>query len=158
MPLGTVDRVDVIGSIQFHLPVARANAGLLPGEVVFQPHHIDAGGLVDRRLVRLAEEGRIILSGPLSSAEAEGAACFHHNIYLDDGRFPSSGTTSSSSSPEELARMIGSSNLGSLPTHFIPHRRFVADGRLRGRYGAVAPTSTESSPGVGQTVVRGVDC
>ena len=158
MPMGTVDRIDLIGSIQFRLPVARANAGLMPGEVVFQPHHVDADGLVNRRLVRLGGEGRIILSGPLSSAEAEGAARYHHNLYLDDGRFPSSGTTSSSSSPDELARMVGSSNLGSLPTHFIPHRRCVADGRLRGRHGAVAPTSTESSPGVGQSAVRVVDC
>ena len=157
MPMGTVDRIELIGSVQFHLPVARANAGLMPGEVVFQPHHIDAGGLVNRRLIRLAEEGRIILSGPISSAEAEGAARYHYNMYPDDGRLPSSGTTSSSSSPDELARMIGASNLGSLPTHFIPHRRFVADGRLHGRLGAVAPTSADSSPGVGQSAVRGVD-
>ena len=158
MPMGTVDRVELIGSVQFHLPVARANAGLVPGEVVFQPHHVNAGGMVNRRLIRLAEEGRIILSGPISSVEAEGAARYHYNMYPDDGRLPSSGTTSSSSSPDELARMIGSSNLGSLPTHFIPHRRFVADGRLRGRIGAVAPTSAESSPGVRQSAVRVVDC
>ena len=47
MPMGTVDRIELIGSVQFHLPVARANAGLMPGEVVFQPHHVDAGGLVN---------------------------------------------------------------------------------------------------------------
>ena len=47
-----VDRIELIGSLQFHLPVARANAGLMPGEIVFQPHHVDAGGLVNRRLIR----------------------------------------------------------------------------------------------------------
>jgi hypothetical protein len=41
-----VDQIELIGSVQFHLPVDRANSGLMPGEVVFQPHHIDAGGLV----------------------------------------------------------------------------------------------------------------
>ena len=74
---------------------------------MFQPHHVGADGFVNRRLVRLASEGRIILSGPISSAEAEGAARYHYNMYPDDGRLPSSGTTSSSSSPDELARMIG---------------------------------------------------
>jgi hypothetical protein len=53
--MGTVDRIELIGSVQFHLPVTRANAGLMPGEVVFQPHHADAGGMVNRRLIRLAE-------------------------------------------------------------------------------------------------------
>ena len=59
--MGDADQIELIGSVQFRLPVARANAGLLPGEVVFQPHHIDAGGLVNRRLIRLGEEDRIIL-------------------------------------------------------------------------------------------------
>ena len=70
MPIGTVDRIDPIGSVRFHLPVDRANAGLAPGEVVFQPHHIGADGAVNRRLIRLASEGRIVLSGPITSAEA----------------------------------------------------------------------------------------
>ena len=71
--MGTVDRIELIGSVQFHLPVARSNAGLMPGEVVFQPHHIGADGGVNRRLIRLESEGRIVLSGPISSAEAEAA-------------------------------------------------------------------------------------
>ena len=41
---------------------------------------MDAGGLVNRRLIRLAEEGRIILSGPMSSAEAEAAARHEFNV------------------------------------------------------------------------------
>ena len=70
VPMGAVDRIELIGSVQFNLPVDRANAGLDPGEVVFQPHHIGADGAVNRRLIRLASEGRIVLSGPTSSAES----------------------------------------------------------------------------------------
>ena len=68
--MGAVDRIELIGSVQFNLPVDRANAGLDPGEVVFQPHHIGTDGAVNRRLIRLASEGRIVLSGPTSSAES----------------------------------------------------------------------------------------
>ena len=130
--MGTVDRVDLIGSLQFHLPVARAMDGLMPGEMVFQPHHIGADGGVNRRLIRLAGEGRIILSGPISSFEAEAAARhhfnvdrYHRNVLAADGRLPDSGTTSSSGSADEFARMVGSSNRGLLPLgfqgNFIPH-------------------------------------
>ena len=80
MPMGTVDRIELIGSVQFHLPVAQANAGLTPGEAVFQSHHIEAGGLVNRRLIRLAEEGRIILSGPTTSDFAKRVLCGKHCI------------------------------------------------------------------------------
>ena len=79
--MGTVDRIELIGSMQFHLPVARSSAGVLPGEVEFQPHHVGADGTVNRRLIRLASEGRIILSGPISSSEAEAAARHQFNIY-----------------------------------------------------------------------------
>jgi hypothetical protein len=115
--MGAADRIGLIGSVQFHLPVDRANSGLMPGEVVFQPHHVDAGGFVNRRLIRLAEEGRIILSGPMSSAEAEAAARhefnvarYHRRILAAVGRLPGSGTTSSSGSADEFARMVGTSN------------------------------------------------
>ena len=111
--MGAVDRVDLIGSLQFHLPVARANAGLMPGEVVFQPHHIGADGGVNRRLVRLASEGRIILSGSISSSEAEAAARhhfnvgrYHRNVLAADGRLSDSGTTSSSGSADEQSGFI----------------------------------------------------
>ena len=125
VPMGTVDRIELIGSVQFHLPVARSNAGLMPGEVVFQPHHVGADGSVNRRLIRLASEGRSILSGPISSAEAEAAARhqfnvdrYYRNILAAAERRPGSGTTSSSGSADEFARMVGSSNLGSLPLGF----------------------------------------
>ncbi len=155
--MGAADRIDLIGSVQFHLPVDRASSGLVPGEVVFQPHHVDAGGFVNRRLIRLAEEGRIILSGPMSSAEAEAATChefnaarYHHRILAAAERLPGSGTTSSSGSADEFARMVGTSNRGSLPLgfqgNFILHWRSVSDGRLRS-------TSCESSPFGGQTSV-----
>ena len=132
MPMGTVDRIELIGFVQFHLPVARANAGLMPGEIVFQPHHVGVDGGVNRRLICLASEGRIILSGPISSAEAEAAARhqfnvtrYYRNISMAAERRPSSGSTSSSGSADEFARMVGSSNLGSLPLGFqgnsIPH-------------------------------------
>ncbi len=75
-----MDRIELIGSVQFHLPVARANVGLAPGEVVFQPHHIGADGVVNRRLIRLASEGRIILPGPIASAEAEAATRYHCDV------------------------------------------------------------------------------
>ena len=114
-----VNRIELIGSVQFRLPVARANAGLLPGEVAFQPHHIDAGGLVNRRLIRLGEEGRIILSGPMSSAEAEAAARHEFNVARYHRRMlsavdsrPGSWTTSFFGSAYELARMVGTSNRG----------------------------------------------
>ncbi len=123
--MGAADRIELIGSVQFRLPVARADAGLLPGEVVFQPHHIDAGGLVNRRLIRLGEEGRIILSGPMSSAEAEAAARhefnvarYHRRMLSAAERLPGSGTTSSAGSADDFARMFGTSNRGSLPLGF----------------------------------------
>ena len=123
--MGAVDRIDLIGSVQFPLPVGRANVGLMPGEVVFQPHHVNASGFVNRRLIRLAEEGRIILSGPLSSAEAEAAARhefnvarYHHRMLTAAERLPGSGTTSSSGSADEFARMVGTSIRGSLPLGF----------------------------------------
>ena len=139
MPMGAVDRIDLIGSLQFGLPVARAIDGVMPGEVMFQPHHVGADGAVNRRLIRLASEGRIILSGPISSSEAEAAARhdfnvarYHRNVLAADGRLPSSGTTSSSGSADEFARMVGSSNRGSLPFgfqgNFVLHWRSVADG------------------------------
>ena len=162
VPMGTVDRIELIGSVQFYLPVARANAGLTPGEVVFQPHHIDASGLVNRRLIRLAEEGRIILSGPMSSAEAEAAARhqfnvdrYYRNIRAAADRRSGSGTTSSSDSADEFARMVGSSNLGSLPLGFqgnVALRwRDVADGRL-------GTSSCESSPAGGPSSVSIFRC
>ena len=120
--MGAADRIDLIGSVQFQLPVGRANSGLMPGEVVFQPHHVDAGGFVNRRLIRLAEEGRIILSGPMSSAEAEAAARhefnvarYHRRMLSAVDRRPGSWTTSSFGSADEFARMVGTSNRGSLP-------------------------------------------
>ena len=139
MPKGAVDRIELIGSIQFNLPVARANDGLIPGEVMFQPHHIGADGGVNRRLIRLASEGRIVLSGPISTFEAEAAARhqlnvgrYHRNVLAANERLPGSGTTSSSGSADEFARMVGSSNRGLLPLgfqgNFNPHRRSVADG------------------------------
>ena len=79
MPMGALDRIELIGSVQFNLPVDRASAELAPGEVVFQPHHIGADGTVNRRLIRLASEGRIVLSGPITSAEAEAVATRHQN-------------------------------------------------------------------------------
>ena len=141
VPMGTVDWIELIGSVQFHLPVARSNAGLMPGEVVFQPHHIGADGGVNRRLIRLESEGRIILSGPISSSEAEAAARhqfnvdpYHRNIIAAAERLSRSGTASNSGSADEFARMVGSSNRGSLPLgfqgNFVPHWRYVADGRL----------------------------
>ena len=159
--MGAVDRIDLIGSLQFHLPVARANAGLMPGELLFQPHHVGADGGVNRRLIRLASEGRIVLSGPISSSEAEAAARhhfnvgrYHRNVLAADGRLPGSGTTSSSGSADEFARMVGSSNRGSLPLGFqgnvVPHWRSVADGRL-------GSFSYESSPADGQSSVGVVD-
>ena len=155
--MGAADRIDLIGSVQFPLPVDRANSGLMPGEVVFQPHHVDAGGFVNRRLIRLAEEGRIILSGPMSSAEAEAAARhefnvarYHRGMLAAAERLPGSGTTSSSGSADEFARMVGTSNRGSLPLgfqgNFILPCESVSDGRL-------GPTSCESSPFGGQTSV-----
>ena len=157
VPMGTVDRIELIGSMQFHLPVARSSAGVLPGEVEFQPHHVGADGTVNRRLIRLASEGRIILSGPISSAEAEAAARhrfnverYYSNISTGAERRPSSGSTSSSGSADEFARMVGSSNLGSLPLGFqgnpIRRWRSVADGRL-------GSSSCESSPAGGQNSV-----
>ena len=116
--MGVVDQIELIGSVQFHLPFGWANAGLMPEEVVFQPHHIDASGLVNRRLIRLVEEGRIILSGPMSSVEAEAAARhefnvgrYHRRMLAAAERLPGSGTTSSSGSPDEFTRMVGSNNL-----------------------------------------------
>ena len=137
--MGTVDRIELIGSLQFNLPVARAIDGLMPGEVMFQPHHIGADGGVNRRLIRLASEGRIILSGPISTSEAEAAARHQFNVgryYRNNAavaeRRPGSGATSSSGSADEFARMVGSSNRGLLPLgfqgNFNPHRRSVADG------------------------------
>ena len=76
-------------------------------------------------MIRLESEGRIILSGPISSSEAETAARhqfkvdrYHCNILAAAERLPSSGTTSSSGSADEFALMIGSSNRGSLPLGF----------------------------------------
>jgi len=156
-----VDRIELIGSAQFHLPVGRANSGLMPGEVVFQPHHVDAGGFVNRRLIRLAEEGRIILSGPMSSAEAEAAARhefnvarYHRRMLSAVERLPGSGTTSSSGSADEFVRMVETSNRGSLPLGFqgniVLHCMSVA-------YGRVGPTSCESSPFGGQSLVSVAD-
>jgi hypothetical protein len=136
-----VDRIDLIGSLQFSLPVARAIGGVMPGEVMFQPHHVGADGAVNRRLIRLASEGRIVLSGPISSSDAEAVARhdfnvarYHRNVLAAAGRLPGSGTTSSSDSADEFARMVGSSNRGLLPLgfrgNFVPHWRSVADGRL----------------------------
>ena len=162
VPMGTVDRIELIGSVQFHLPVARSNAGLMPGEVVFQPHHIGADGGVNRRLIRLESEGRIVLSGPISSAEAEAAARhefnvnrYYRNILAAAERRPGSETTSSSDSADEFARMVGSSNLGSLPLGFqgnvVLRWRDVADGRL-------GTSSCESSPAGGQSSVSIFRC
>ena len=74
MSMGAVDRIELIGSVQLHLSVDRANAGLAPGEVVFQPHHIGANGFVNRRLIRLAGEGRIVLSESTDVFECEAAS------------------------------------------------------------------------------------
>ena len=152
--MGIVDRIELIRSIQCHLLVARANAGLAPGEMVFQPHHIGADGGVHRRLIRLASEGRIILSGPTTSAEAEVAASRHQfNVerYYRNRRAANmrqtvrtgSATTSPSTSADEFARMVGSSNQGRLPLSYqgnsILHWRTIADGRL-------GSSSMESSP------------
>ena len=161
MPLGTVDRVELIGSFQFNLPVARAIEGLMPGEVMFQPHHIGDDGVVSRRLIRLASEGRIILSGPISTSEAEVAARhqfnvgrYQRNVLAAAERLPGAGTTSSSGSADEFARMVGSSNRGLLPLGFqgnvIFHWRSVANCRL-GSY------SCESSLADGQNSVSVVD-
>ncbi len=120
--MGTLDRIDLIGSIQFDLPVDRASAELAPGEVVFQPHHIGADGTVNRRLIRLASEGRIILSGSISSTEAEAAAIRHRNNverFLRNRRTAEvrrtfrtgSATTSPSTSADEFSRMVGSSRI-----------------------------------------------
>jgi len=153
-PIGIVGRIDLIGSIQCCLPAVRANAELAPGEVVFQPHHIGADGTVNRRLIRLASEGRIILSGPTTSAEAETAASRHQlNVerYFRNQRAAEmrrtfgtgSATTSPSTSADEFARMVGSSNQGRLPLTYqgnsVVHWRSVADGRL-------GSSSMESSP------------
>ncbi len=153
-PIGIVDRIDLIGSIQCCLPAVRANAEFAPGEVVFQPHHIGADGTVNRRLIRLASEGRIILSGPITSAEAETAASrYQLNVerYFRNRRATEmrrtfrtgSATTSPSTSADEFARMVGSSNQGRLPLTYqgnsVVHWRSVADGRL-------GSSSMESSP------------
>ncbi len=160
-PIGTVDRIDLIGSIQCRLPSARANAELAPGEVVFQPHHIGADGTVNRRLIRLASEGRIILSGPTTSAEAETAASRHQlNVerYFRNQRAAEmrrtfgtgSATTSPPTSADEFARMVGSSNQGRLPLTYqgnsVVHWRTIADGRL-------GSSSMKSSPETVQTSV-----
>jgi hypothetical protein len=49
--MGTVDRIELIGSIKFHFPVARSSAGVMPSEVEFQPHHVGADEGVNRRLI-----------------------------------------------------------------------------------------------------------
>ncbi len=163
MPMGAVDRMELIGSIQCRLPVARASAGLSPGEVVFQPHHIGADGSVNRRLVRLASEGRIILSGPTTSAEAEVAASRHQfNVerYYRNQRAAEvrrtfetgSATTSPSTSADEFARNVGSSNRGRLPLTYqgncVPRWRSIADGRLGSLSMESSPESARVSVGV----------
>ena len=136
--MGTVDRIDLIGSLQFNIPVARASDGLMPGEVMFQTSNWSRWSC-QSRLIRLASEGRIILSGPISTSEAEAAArhqfnvgCYHRNNAAVAERRPGSGATSSSGSADEFARMVGSSNRGLLPLgfqgNFNPHGRSVADG------------------------------
>ncbi len=163
MPMGAVDRIELIGSIQCDLPVARANAGLVAGEVVFQPHHVGADGNVDRRLIRLASEGRIVLSGSITSGEAEAAASrhqfnverYHRNLRAADMRRTfgtGSATTSPSTSADEFARMVGSSNQGRLPLTYqgncIPRWRSVADGRLGSSSLESSPESARVSVGV----------
>ena len=163
MSMGVVDRIELIGSIQCHLPVARANAGLNAGEVLFQPHHVDADGSVNRRLIRLASGGRIVLSGPITSGEAETAASrhqfnvvrYHRNRRAADIRRTfetGSATTSPSSSADEFARMIGSSNQGRLPLTYqgncVPRWRSVADGRLGSSSLESSPESARISVGV----------
>ena len=160
--MGAVDRIELIGSVQFHLPVDRANAELTSGEVIFQPHHVGADGSVNRRLIRLASEGRIVLSGPITSAEAEAAATRHQlNVerYYRTRRAVNkrqtfrtgSATTSPSTSADEFARMVGSSSQGRLPLSYqgnsILHWRTIADGRLGSPSMDSSPESVRVSVG-----------
>ncbi len=162
VPMGAVDRIELIGSVQFHLPVVRANAELAPGEVIFQPHHVGADGSVNRRLIRLASEGRIVLSGPITSSEAEAAAIRHQlNVerYYRNQRAAEvrrmcgtgSATTSPSTSADEFARMVGSSSQGRLPLSYqgnsILHWRTIADGRLGSPSMDSSPESVRVSVG-----------
>jgi len=130
---------------------------------VFQPHHVGADGGVSRRLISLASEGRIILSGPTTSAEAETATIRHQlNVegYFQNRRAAEvrrtfgtgSATTSPSTSADEFSRNVGSSNQGRLPLAYqgncVPRWRSIADGRLGSLSMDSSPESARVSVGI----------